>query len=172
MNTDRMSFMRPDLKRGLAVALMLICSPWILAETSNWKEAPTPPAPSWNKVNLIPIDLRSAGSLVFGVDPQTISVGSDDVVRYVMVAYNPEGSTNALFEGLRCNTSEIKTYARSSTADKWQTVAQPEWAPLEPTKASHRHAIALARQGLCEGANLGARSATELIKRLKSSRNP
>jgi hypothetical protein len=164
--------MRAELIRYAAAALMLMCSPWVLAETSNWKEDPTPPAPAWSKANLIPIDLRSAGSLVFGVDPLTISVGSDEVVRYVMVAYNPEGSTNALFEGLRCNTSEIKTYARSSTADKWQTVAQPEWAPLDPTKASHRHAIALARQGFCEGASLGARNAAELIKRLKSSRNP
>ena len=109
---------------------------------------------------------------MFGVDPKTISVGSDEVVRYVMVAYNSEGSTNALFEGLRCNTSEIKTYACSSTADKWQTVAQPEWAPLDPTKGSNRHAIALARQGFCEGASLGARNAAQLIERLKSSRNP
>jgi len=164
--------MRAEFIRYAAAALMLMCSPWVLAETSNWKEATTPPAPAWGKANLIPIDLRSAGSLVFGVDPKTISVGSDEVVRYVMVAYNPEGSTNALFEGLRCNTSEIKTYARSSTVDKWQTVAQPEWVPLDPTKASHRHAIALARQGFCEGASLGARNAAELIKRLGSNRNP
>jgi len=119
---------------------------------------------------LIVIELPIRSSLIFGVDPSTLTIGPDWVVRYVMVAYNPTGSVNAMYEGLRCDTGEFKTYARASEPGHWKKVETPVWRELDNTQSATRHALALARQGACEGHGVGSRTAAELIQRLKSPR--
>lgn len=141
-----------------------------LAADEDWQEAEAPPPPSWRKEGLIVIDLPIRTGLVFGVDPSTLTIGPDWVVRYVMVAYNPTGSVNAMYEGLRCDTSEFKTYARASEPGQWNKVADPTWRELDNTQSASRHALALARQGACEGHTVGGRTPAELIRRLKNPR--
>jgi hypothetical protein len=159
--------------KSLIAAVLALAAGFALAQPAppagEFKEIEAPPPPAYQKEGLIAIDMLSAGSLKFGVDPDTLSVGSDDVVRYVMVAYNPSGSVNALYEGLRCATSEVKTYARSSEMGHWTVVPQPKWRPLD-NSASARHALALSRQGLCDGWNLAARKAPDLVRLLRGSR--
>jgi hypothetical protein len=48
-------------------------------------------------------------------------------------------------------------------------VKDPQWRPLESTKASNRRAIALARYSFCEGVSLFSLEPADLIKRLGSS---
>jgi CNP1-like family len=133
----------------------------------DFKEIETPPAPVYHKEGLIAIDMPSSGSLKYGLDPVTLSIGSDGVVRYVMVAYNPSGSVNALYEGLRCETGEVKTYARSSELGRWTTVQQPTWRRVE-NNASSRHTLALAKQGMCDIGRLATTNVTEMVRLLRT----
>jgi phage head maturation protease len=61
-----------------------------------------------------------------GVDPDTVTVGSDGIVGYVVVMTNVTGNGNAAFEEIRCATDEAKVCAQQGTSGKWTTVAVQE----------------------------------------------
>lgn len=134
----------------------------------DWNESDAPTPPAFSQTRLIPIDMPTYFSLRFGVDPQTISVTADGIVRYVMVASNASGSMNAMFEGLRCATGEVKTYARANASGQWSIVQNPAWQSLKGNQSS-RHALAFARQGACEGRTAGS-SAQSIANSLKNPR--
>lgn len=87
-------------------------------------------------------------TLKYGVDTGTIAITGDGVVRYVVVASSPSGAVNAFYEGVRCSTAEMKTYARS-TGGEWHVVSAPEWKPIKDMISLHTDAAA--QQGLCRG---------------------
>lgn len=153
---------------GLLVSLVLSLP--VRADDEPWQEAEAPPPPAWRMDKLIPIDMPIRTDLSFGIDAATLSIGPDWVVRYVVVAYRPGGSTNAIYEGLRCDTAEVKTYARASEPGKWSPVGSPIWRPLDVTQSATRHSLALARQGLCESSAVGGRTPAELVRRLQTPR--
>ena len=136
----------------------------------DWKEAQTPAPPSFNVKQLIPIEMPSYVSLRFGIDPATLSITPDGVVRYVVVATNATGSINAMYEGLRCATGEVKTFARHGTSGQWSLSADPQWQNWDGNLPS-KHAMALAKQGLCEGRSVAASSVSVMVKALKNA-NP
>ena len=129
-----------------------------------WVEETAPTPPTYSKDALIPIDMPSYVSLQVGIDPVTLSVGKDGVVRYVVVMRNAAGSTTAAFEGIRCTTDEVKTYARVNAADHWVILENPEWKPINGNMPS-KHAFAIARQGACDTHLSSSREAT--LKALK-----
>ena len=49
------------------------------------------------------------------IDGKNLQVGEDGVVRYSIVIRSPSGADNVMYEGLRCNTAEVKNYAYGST---------------------------------------------------------
>lgn len=129
----------------------------------DWKEAEVP-VPALSTANLVPIAIRRGSVLRWGVDPASISIAGDGVVRYVVVAQGEGGATNAMFEGLRCSTGEVKVYARSS-GGPWAAVPNADWKPLHGNAAA-LHSLAIARDGACigHGAN---RSAQQIARDLR-----
>lgn len=115
----------------------------------EWVEEKPPSPPAFVTDQLIPIDMPRYVSVDVGIDPATLTVGTDGVVRYVVVMRNASGSSMAAFEGLRCTTDEVKTYARFGTANQWIVVKEPEWKPINSNMPS-KHAFAIARQGACD----------------------
>ena len=132
---------------------------------TDWKEGVVPPPPSFNKDKLIPIDMPPFVSLKFGVDPATLTISTEGILRYVMVASNASGSISAMYEGLRCATGEVKTYARYNSSGQWSLVSSPTWQRLNDNRPS-QHALALANQGVCEGSVLASNTAAELVNRM------
>jgi hypothetical protein len=133
----------------------------------DWKETAAPVPPSFNKERLIPIDMPRYVTLRFGVDPATLVIAPDGIVRYVMVAANTTGSITAMYEGIRCATWEVKTYARFTANGQWSSVQEPQWQKLNDNLPS-RHAMALARQGVCDSGSTTASSVAAIIKALKN----
>lgn len=133
-------------------------------EAPDWVEDKTSTPPVYSKDKLIPIDMPRYVSLSIGVDPATISIGADGVVRYVVVMANASGSATAAFEGIRCTTDEVKTYARVNAANNWVVVENPQWKPIADNLPS-KHAFAIARQGGCDTHLSSTREQT--IKALK-----
>jgi hypothetical protein len=73
----------------------------------------------------------------FFVDAASLSVGSDGIVRYVLVARSPSGLENVSFEGMRCETNEVRIYALGRDGS-W--VGRPtDWRPIQPRSVSRWH---------------------------------
>ncbi|GAB3476136.1 CNP1-like family protein [Polaromonas eurypsychrophila] len=138
------------------------------AELADWKEEAVAPPPAFDTGKLLTFDVSQASSLTYGVDPATLRISKDGVLSYVMVATSASGARNILYEGLRCVTGEVKTYARYSPSGAWTLAAQPEWRSLFGNMPS-KHALAFARAGACDGA-AQASSVNEITRQLKLNR--
>jgi hypothetical protein len=132
----------------------------------DWKENDVQAIPAFDVSRLIEIDMGRRFSLVYAIDPQTLSVGSDGILRYVMVARSASGVVNAFYEGLRCSTAEGRVYARHNPSSGWQSASASVWQPLRETTGM-LHVLRFARQGGCDGA-APQRSARIVIDQLKS----
>lgn len=137
------------------------------ANSVDWQESDVPPPPTVSDKGLIPIDMPANLTLRFGVDPSTLAITKDGVVRYVMVASSGTGVRNVLYEGVRCATGEVKTYARQNSSGQWVPVTQAQWRPLQGS-ATAAHAMALARQGACSGRSVSTDSVAVLVNKLKN----
>ena len=136
-----------------------------LFENPDWKETEVPPTPAFDQNKLIPIDMPPYMTLKFGIDPSTIKVTGDGVVRYVVVASHREGGGfNAVYEGLRCATGEYKTYANFANG-KWDVTPEPEWKHMAERNSTYTKALAV--QGLCRGSAPRA-SVGEMVRFLKA----
>lgn len=135
------------------------------ADNPDWQEAEVPAPPSFDAKRLVSVDMPPYVSMKLGIDPATLAVTPDGIVRYVVVAVSPSGSVNAFYEGIRCATGEVKSYARANALGAWTLVKEPEWRRLNDKQPS-KHALALTQQGVCEG-NATAGSTAQILRNLK-----
>lgn len=134
------------------------------ASETEWKEAEVPPPPPLRTHALVPLTVAGAVELAYGVDPESVAIGTDGVVRYVIVAGSRTGAVNAMYEGVQCDRAEYRVYARSS-GQAWHPV-QTEWRSLyEGIEA--RHALAVASGGACFG-RAPNRSAKQVVNDLRT----
>ncbi|HYW56351.1 MAG TPA: CNP1-like family protein [Polaromonas sp.] len=134
----------------------------------DWKEVEAPPPPAFNVNKLLTFDVLKASSLTFGVDPASISIGEDEVVRYVIVATSPTGVRNVFYEGIRCATGEYKTYARQNNEGVWNKVSNPEWRSVF-NNAGARHVLQFAKTAACDN-TAPTRTVDEMVHNLKTNR--
>lgn len=134
-------------------------------DAPEWVENEVPPAPAFDMGKLVDVTVDAQGSLRYGIDPSTLQIGKDGVVRYVMVARSSSGAMTAMYEGLRCDTGEYKLYARYNV-DKWTPVEQPQWKSLWESSRT-KYPLAFARQGGCDG-RARPTSVRDIVQRLKS----
>ena len=146
----------------------------------EWQEAEVPPPPAFNTDRLARFQVSIHSALTYGVVPDSLSVGEDGVVRYVMVARSTEGAVNVMYDGVRCASAEMKTYARwspsgmplpetfSHTDGEWKPVERPEWVALVGN-ASARPALTLARAALCDGTTPNG-DARRILRDLRTGR--
>jgi len=132
----------------------------------DWVEEAVGPAPAFSRTGLIPIDMPPYVSVKVGIDPDTLQVGKDSIVRYVVVMTNASGSVTAAYEGIRCLTKEVKTYARQGASGQWVNVAAPQWKGPQDNIPS-RHAFVIADQGACNAR--AAPSRAEILTALKQN---
>ncbi len=164
------SEIKPMNKSIVATLLACLSVGSVLAqlapEDPDWTESVAPAPPRFEKSRLIRFDVSLGQTMVFGVDPATITLSKDGVVRYVVVAMAESGSMNAMYEAIRCATGEFKTYARRTADSDWLSVQDPIWKPMQGNMPS-RHAYRLARQGICSG-RVAASSVAEMVRNLRS----
>jgi hypothetical protein len=139
----------------------------LMDEDPDWKEVEIPAPPAFRVDRLVALDMPRHISLKVGLDPDTLRVTPDGIIRYVMVATAASGSTYASYEGIRCVTGEVKVYARHGATGQWIPVKDPQWKPLNDNQPSP-HALALARQGGCSSRAPTSHVPAEIIKKLTS----
>jgi len=163
---------------SVVVCLALAACTGLGPEKSDWERAQQ--AKSWHEEsvtlppypkrgNLVEFDAGPGTDFRFFVDGASLSVGSDGVVRYVLVARSPQGAENVSFEGLRCNDGEYKIYATGRSDRSWVEAHGARWRPVEQSAGSwHR---TLANDFFCPGKS-PILSAAEGVEALKRGGNP
>ena len=163
---------------AVAAALVAACTSWaqqapdflpgtmgkpVDDSAREWKEADVPPPPALRMSDLVPIDVRGSSELRYGVDPASVGVGEDAVVRFVAVASSRSGAVNALYQGVRCDRAEYRVYARSS-GQGWHAV-ETQWKPMGDGPEA-RLARAIAEAGACRG-HAPDGSASQIVRELR-----
>ena len=125
-----------NVARALKASGLLLCAALatglthaqISADPADWKESDVPPPPAYDMSKLLSFEVTRSSPLVYGVDPASFSISkTDGIVRYVVVATSAAGAKNVFYEGLRCSTGEVRTYARAKPDGSWVPVANSEW---------------------------------------------
>lgn len=139
-------------------------------EIKPWSElqAKIPPYPK--DENLVAFEAGAATAHRFFVDPGSISIGEDGVLRYIMVVRTAGGAKNVTFEGMRCETREQKTYAIGQRDGTWARARDPQWRRIEYREINRHHGV-LYRDFFCSG-KFVAGSAKDIVSRLRYPPSP
>ncbi|GAB4401906.1 MAG: hypothetical protein OHK0048_19200 [Rhodoferax sp.] len=138
---------------------------WGNGNAADWVEQAPPAPPTYSAERVVPLEMPPHMSVKAGIDPDSVSLGSDGVVRYVVVLRNASGGQSAWFEGLRCATLEVKTYARAEPGKPWVGVAQPTWRSIKG--GGQPQALMFARQGACDEAGVVRDSVDSILRALR-----
>jgi hypothetical protein len=168
MRRSKISGLRQVIVRVLCVAGLALgaqAQAQLLGDAA-WQEAEVPEPPAFNLERLLRFEVNPNSSLVYAIDPQTLSISPQDrVVRYVIVASSPGGVRNVFYEGIRCPAGQVKTYARYSEG-RWIKLSDPQWQDMASRPS--RHALQLARQGGCDNSGTPLRS-DDILRALRQT---
>lgn len=111
-------------------------------EEGPWQEQRDVEPPAFPK----PADLREiyVGAVTtnkYLIDASTLAVGTDGVVRYVLVVKTSGGATNTSFEGINCRNRTWKHYATGRSDSTWtqSRAARNDWRPIEVKELNPYH---------------------------------
>lgn len=134
-------------------------------EAQKWAEVevqlPAPP----KQENLVSFYVSETTENRFFVDPGSISVGSDGVVRYTLVVVSSGGVRNVSFEGVRCETLEKRLYAFGHADGSWAKSRSNQWERVRDI-GRNRHHAALIKEFFCPDGGI-VRNADEARERLR-----
>lgn len=104
------------------------------AEKKPWEElqAQLPVYPAIAQA--LPMEVASARPTLFFIDPKSIAVSEDGVVRYSLIAKSSSGVLNVSYEGIRCETREKKLYAFGRKDSAWSRNRFAKWEEIRPSR--------------------------------------
>jgi hypothetical protein len=120
-------------------------------EEAPWQELKEVDPPSFPRdENLREFYVGPVTTNNYFIDASTLSVGSDSIVRYVLVVRTSGGATNVSFEGINCKDFTWKHYATGRNDGTWvkSRAARIEWRSFENNAVNRYHA-ALSRDFFC-----------------------
>ncbi len=138
-------------------------------EKRNWRDSEVLLPPYPQGANLLEFAVSSAGTFRFFVDPASLSVSPDGVIRYTLLARSPSGVDNVTYEGIRCIVSEFRIYAIGHGDGGWSRRERP-WQRIE-TKSVKRWHHALEREYFCPQ-GIPIASAAEGVDALRRGKHP
>jgi len=117
-------------------------------ERPTWQEneVQLPAFPQNEK--LIPFEVSATTNNRFLIDGDSLSVGSDGVLRYTLVVVSPSGAQNISYEGMRCATGERRVYALGRADRTWSKARSDRWQTISENTLN-RHYAALFSDYFC-----------------------
>ena len=129
----------------------------------SWKESETGLPPYPHDPDLLPIPLSARDTLKVYIDQKSLSRAADGVLRFTLVVESVRGARSVLFEGMRCETREYKTYAIGTRERRLQQVKDPRWKQISDSEIN-AFRYALFKHYACDDAHT-ARTPKELVQR-------
>ena len=140
------------------------------AEKKPWDELQAQ-LPTYPDLALaLAFEVPSARPTQFFVDPKSITVGADGVVRFSLIAQSASGVLNVSHEGLRCETREKKLYAFGRKDGTWSRNKFAQWEAIPSPTRDPQHAM-LYNDFFCPQTDI-VRDAGEAISALNSGIHP
>lgn len=117
-----------------------------------WKEIAVDAYPAYPRSEaLVQFNVGDASPHRFYIDPPSLAIGADGVVRYTLVTRTAGGATNVTYEGIRCEDRRHKVYALGRDGGTWTPARNAEWRRIERQNVD-RQRVALIEDFLCVGA--------------------
>lgn len=114
-------------------------SDWeIRQEERSWTEGGVSIPAFPKREGLIEFHVSAATDFKFFVDPASLTVSADGVVRYTLLARSAAGAENVTYEGIRCKAGIYKIYAYGRADGSWVSRAS-DWRPIEPRSVQRWH---------------------------------
>jgi hypothetical protein len=135
------------------------------AEKDRQEADVVPPAPP-QAANLVRYEIGRPSSMTFHVDPASVSLAQDGVIRFTSVAKGEGSAQNVAFEGIRCDTRAYKTYAYGKADGTWYVLKDPQWKVLR-SLTTDGYRFALYQDYFCP-ARESVASAAEAVDALRS----
>ncbi|MEM4988626.1 CNP1-like family protein [Collimonas sp. H4R21] len=134
----------------------------------SWQEIKTEIPPQPQAANLVSFYVSPTATMNFFIDVNSISAGSDGVVRYTLVSKSQGGAENISYEGIRCQTYENKSYAFGQKDGNWSRARLSGWKQISELSGNRQHA-ALAKDFLCQDGMIAGK-VEDIRSRLRSNR--
>lgn len=160
----------------LACSLLAICAGALAQsfdeefddEEKPWQEIAVQLPPTPQQQNLAEFYLSPNATMKAYVDLNSVSIGTDKVVRYTVLTKTEGGAVNVMYEGMRCETWEKKTYAFGHPDGKWSRSRRDKWQPIRDIGAN-RIDGALFRDYFCDGKMIADNeNLKSIVNRLKT----
>lgn len=136
-------------------------------EAKLWQEKPVAAFPAAPQAqNLLKFFVSATASQSFALDAKSVSISDDGVVHYTLVAQSASGVKNISFEGIRCASFEMKTYAFGRPDGSWSTARRDEWQTIVHN-VSNRPQAALALDYFCQGKSLSGK-VNEIVDKMRN----
>lgn len=140
-------------------------------EEKTWVERATQLPPYPDTSNLLEFD---AGGVITGnqylIDPASINVGGDGVIRFSLIVRSSSGALNISYEGIRCETTERKLYALGRNDKTWVEPRLSEWEKLTNVRQFYAQRE-LAKNIFCPNRQI-VRDREDAIRALKAGYHP
>lgn len=123
-----------------------------------------------DNADLLPFEVSKQTALTFAIDPKSVSIGKDGVIRYTAVITSASGARNVRYEGLRCEDGhQWRMYAAvDEDGTGWDRETNTEWAQVEWNSLNAYHA-ALAQDYFCNFSSLNGDAKT-IVQNLRYKR--
>jgi hypothetical protein len=164
-------------RAALACSLMAVCAGALAQqgfdeefddEQKPWQELEVKLPHTPQEQDLSEFYLSPNATMKAYIDTSSVSIGTDKVVRYTVVTKADGGAVNVMYEGMRCETWEKKTYAFGHPDGKWSRSRRDKWQPIRDVGANRIDA-ALFRDYFCDGKMIADNeSLRSIVARLKS----
>lgn len=133
-----------------------------------WREATLALPPYPDQARLLELDIDTgANPFRYYLDPESLSVGADRVVRFTTVIVSPSGVRNVTYEGLHCGERTQRRFAYGSGGD-WHPLPGADWERISGA-GTQRYRKVLYEKYMCPPAE-PARDPEQILRRLRVSR--
>lgn len=116
--------------------------------------------------NLLPFYVSPIATQTYAIDAKSLSVGEDGVIRYTLVSHSENRAQNVSYEGVRCQSKEMKLYAFGHPDGTWSRSRRDQWQRIVSSVANRAQA-ALAQDYFCQ-VGLTSGTALEIAARIKA----
>lgn len=170
---------RPRIAKRLAILVLLANAVAVAHAQSNFEEDFDDHDKPWKEIalqlpaapraeNLLPFYVSPTATQTFAIDAKSLTIGTDDVVRYTLVTTSASGARNISYEGIRCQLRHKKLYAFGHPDGSWSRSRRDQWEPISNNAANRQHA-ALAGDYFCQDGMVAGKAA-KIIESMRWAR--
>ena len=134
-------------------------------EQKTWAEVEVQLPAFPEEENLISFKVGAVDDVQYAIDSQSLSIGTDEVIRFALVTVSSMGAKSISYEGMRCVTAERRYYASGRPDKTWSKARSNQWFKIKGGSSSHH--FELFSNYFCPIGSAFVTSAEEAVKSLR-----